>query len=144
MKYSASNERDFKFYLSNRHEFNFCGTSDADSRFKPVYDKNGVDGKKAFFSIENNGKNIPTKHPNILSALLLSKASVNFNIKMWAEGRAEGTLPLIEFSQRTAIDKYPHLEIEFDGNDMETKMKLPKWVVTAVENSKSQFYKSTS
>jgi len=121
VKYSKANERDFKFYFKNRQVFDFCGTLNA--THQPIFDINGVDGKEAFFSIENNGKNKPTKHPNLLRALLLSKASVNFNIKMWAEGRADGTLPKIEM---------PSLQKEFD---------LPDWVLTAVENQKNQYCK---
>lgn len=139
MKYSKSNNRDFEFYFRNRKIFNFCGT--AEPSFVPIYDKSGVDGKAAFFSIENKGINIPTKHPNILATLLLSKASVNFNIKMWAQGRADGTLPLIEFSQRKVMEVYPHFEIEYDKNDMENNMGLPKWVIEAVENQKYKYYR---
>jgi hypothetical protein len=120
MRYSKSNERDFSFYLSNRHSFNFSGTLNP---VEPVYDKDGVDGKEAFFSIENNGKNKPTKHPNILSSLLLSKASVNFNIKMWAESRSDGTLPY-------------HLLL-----DIQREFKAPDWVITAVENQKAKLWK---
>lgn len=141
MKYSKANERDFKFYLTNRKVFSFCGTGRDSITNTPIFDKRGVSGKHAFFSIENNGKNIPTKHPNLLSSLLLAKASVNFNIRMWAEGRADGTLPLIEFSQKTASIKYPHLSIEIDGKDIETELNLPQWIVTAVENQKGRFYK---
>lgn len=136
MKYSKSNERDFLFYLKGRHVFHFSGT--ANPAYLPIYDKNGADGKKAFFSIDNNGKNILTKHPNLLTSLLLTKASVNFHIKMWAEGRTDGTLPLIEFSQRIAQQKYPHLNIEMDGTDMENFLNLPEWVIKAVENQKSK------
>lgn len=137
MKYSKENERDFSFYFKNRKQFNFCGT--LYPKYVPIYEENGVDGKQAFFSIENNGKNIPTKHPNLLSSLLLSKSSLNFNIKMWAESRADGTLPLVLFSKRKAKEVYDQ---EFDGPiDMEEQMSLPEWVIEAVENQKSKFYK---
>jgi len=120
MKYSKANERDFRFYLSNRKSFKFSGTLNP---VQPIYSKKGINGKAAFFSIENNGKNKPTKHPNILSALLLSKASVNFHIKMWAEARTEGTLPYHEL-----------LEIQKEFN-------VPDWVVKAVENQKVYHWK---
>lgn len=137
-KYSAANERDFKFYLNGRHVYKFAGTLMPSNQ--AIYDKNGVDGKAAFFSIENHGRNIPTRHPNLLSALLLVKASVNFHIKMWAEGRADGTLPLIEFSVRMAKQRYPDSSIEDPGTDMERDLELSEWVIKAVENQKIHHY----
>lgn len=143
IKYSAPNDRDFLFYLRGRHIYTFCGT--LTPHYEPLYDKNGVDGKQAFFSIDNLGRNIPTKHPNLLRTLLLVKSSVNFHIKMWAEGRADGTLPLIEFSQRLVREKYAPA-FELDGTDMEVSMQLPEWVINAVENQKYKYgiYKPTS
>jgi hypothetical protein len=84
----------FNFYLKVRKEFNFCGTSVADMRYKIFYDKTGVDAKECFFNLEN-GINKPTKHPNIVNAVLLSKASINFNIKQWADGMKD-SYPLLQ------------------------------------------------
>jgi hypothetical protein len=125
MKFSKSNNRDFKFYMKNRHEFNFSGTAATDLKHVAIYSREGVDGKTAFFNIENNGVNKPTRHPNILTCLLMAKASVNFNIKMWAEGRADGLFPLIEFKEFIEKNEYPD------------------WVYNAVENQKRQFYKKS-
>jgi len=153
MKYSKENNRDFNFYLKNRHVFTFSGT--LHPKNEALYNKDGVTGKESFFSIENNGKNKPTKHPNILKSLLQTKAAVNFQIKQWAEGRADGTLPLFEFSKRKYGESslYNPLIVEqSDGllewvngepvyyKDVETRYNLPEWVVEAVENQKKKYY----
>jgi len=51
MRYSKSFDRDFNWYLSVRHQFNFDGKEayyDKKGSDLIVYDKNGVDGKKSF------------------------------------------------------------------------------------------------
>lgn len=78
-KYSKNFERDYAFYLKNIEHFNFSGTRMP--RHKAIYSKDGVTAKQAFHSIESDGKNIPTKEPQLLDQLLLTKASVNFHIK---------------------------------------------------------------
>lgn len=95
-KYSENFERDYKFYLENIKNFTFCGT--LNPSHKAIPDKNGKTAKEAFFLIDSTGKNNPTCEPDLLNQLLLCKASVNFHIKQWAEGRAEGTLPFCEFA----------------------------------------------
>ena len=97
LKYSPEFERDFKWYLSMRHEFNFDGSGDyTDKNGNPivVYDRSGVSAKWAFYKWDSNGKILPTKHPNLLQALLKTKGSTNLHIKMYAEDRATGLLPL--------------------------------------------------
>jgi hypothetical protein len=125
MKYKPDFERDFKWYLSVRHHFNFDGKSEyvnKNGKDVVIYDRNGVSGKEAFYKFDSNGLMLPTKHPNILHTLLKTKGSVNLHIKMYAQSRAEGTLPLLEF--RAACIKY----------------KLPYWFKKAVENQKYDYY----
>jgi hypothetical protein len=117
-KYSKGFERDFNWYLFMRHRFNFDGHLD---RYI-VYDPNGVDGKKAFHKFDSSGRLVPTKHPNILKTLLKTKGSTNLHIKMYAEDRAKGRLPLLEFRG---------ICIEF---------RAPYWFREAVEQQKSKFY----
>lgn len=88
MKYSKEFERDFKWYLSMRHKFNFDGSNnytDKKGRELIIYDKKGVSGKEAFYIRDSRGKIVPTKHPNLLKCLYKTKGSVNLHIKMYAE-----------------------------------------------------------
>jgi hypothetical protein len=88
MKYSKEFERDIRFYIKNRHVFNFDGSKEYyNKKGKSLiqYFKTGVDGIKAFHAYDSNGKILPTKHPNILSTILKAKGSINLNIKMWKE-----------------------------------------------------------
>ena len=64
----------------------------------------------------------PTKEPELLNQILLCKASVNFNIKMWAEDRGKGCLGKLEF--QNIIKEY----------------ELLPWMVEAVENQKLKYY----
>lgn len=89
-----------------------------------IYNKEGVNGKEAFYQWDSNGKIVPTKHPNILFTLLKTKGSVNLHIKMYAEDRARGLFPYIEF--RAFCIKY----------------KCPSWFREAVENQKCKYYDS--
>jgi hypothetical protein len=155
MKYSKSFERDYAFYLKNIDVFNFCGT--LNPRFEAI--GNGIkSAKEVFYLIDSHGKNEPTVEPYLLNKLLLTKASVNFQIKQWSEARAEGVLPLSEFSkdycyliypeyykeqkQRDELEKLTTLEwiggepVYF--RDIKTQYGLPDWVIYAVE---SQFTK---
>lgn len=125
MKYNEAFERDFNWYLKVRHKFNFDGASDYfNKKGKPiiVYDKNGVSGKEAFYRWDSNGQIVPTKHPNLLKCLLKTKGSVNLHIKMYAEDRAKGLFPLIEFRALCI------------------QLKSPQWFRQAVEQQKFKYY----
>lgn len=119
MKYSANFTRDFRWLLSVRQLFNFSGK---DENALVVYNLKGVDGKMAFFRFDSNGMMVPTRHPNILFTLLKTKASVNLHIKMFAEDRAKGILPAIEFLAWCEAIKAPH------------------WFIAAVESQKMKYY----
>lgn len=124
-KYSPEFERDFKWYLSMRHLFNFDGSNSYYNKKGKdiiVYNKNGVTGKEAFYKWDSNGTILPTKHPNLLHTLLKTKGSVNLHIKMYAEDRAKGLFPFIEF--RAFCIKY----------------RCPFWFKEAVERQKSKYY----
>lgn len=119
MKYSKNFNRDFNWYLSVRDKFNFFGSEVVDI----IYDRNGIDGKQAFYIWDSQGKMVPTKHPNILKTLFITKGSVNLFIKMYAEDRAFGILPKELF--------YSEVVLPF---------KCPDWFVNAVENQKVKYY----
>lgn len=109
-KYSNNFERDYKFYFENIKHFNFCGTFTP--KFEAIEDANGKTAKEVFFLIDSTGKNYPTCESKLLNELLTCKASVNFHIKQWAEGRADGTLPFYEFAG--------------DGETLEWKVEMVK------------------
>ena len=94
MRYKKGFNDNFKWFIKNRHVFSFSGSAVTPATFNIK----GVDGKQAFFVKESQGKDIPTKHPRMLESLNNTKASITLQIKQWAEGRADGTLPGIEFA----------------------------------------------
>ncbi len=125
MKYSTNFERDFKFYLRMRHKFSFDGTLEYYNKKGEnliQYSSTGISGKEAFYMYDSNGITKPTKHPQLLKVLLKTKGSTNLHVKMFAEDRAKGLFPLIEF--RGFCLKY----------------KTPNWFREAVEKQKYKYY----
>lgn len=118
MKYSENFNRDFNYYLSSRHIFNFDGRLDRDI----VFDKNGISGKQCFHKFDSEGKLVATKHPNLVKALLKTKGSINLHIKMWKEDRNNGCLPRYEFN--LIVKEY----------------NLPEWAVKAVNKDMDEVY----
>jgi|GEM_PF-3178608 len=154
MKYSKQFEETYNFYLRNINVFVFCGT--LNPKHEAIYSKQGLSAKECFYCIESNGVNKPCCEPELLNSLLLCKASVNFQIKQWAESRAEGTLPLAEFSKTECISKNTNITKEdlnpiyvidwqfgepVKYSDIQTQYNLPSWVISAVEKQKYKFYK---
>lgn len=127
-RYSVSFERDFAFYLRMRHKFNFDGTSEyLNKKGEKLIqsDPKGVDGKRAFYAYDSEGKILKTRHPLLLHTLLKTKGSTNLHIRMFAEDRAHGRYPGIEF------DEYCK---EIDA---------PDWFHEAVESQKYKYYPET-
>jgi len=158
-KYSDNFERDNKFYFENIKHFNFCGT--LTPKFEAIEDINGKTAKEVFYLIDSTGKNYPTCEPKLLNELLMCKASVNFHIKQWAEGRADGTLPFCEFAGDSEVlewkiemikHKYfgwlPNWSKKIFGiedkknaipiyqKSMAIQYGFPEWVIKAVEMQK--------
>jgi hypothetical protein len=119
MKYSKNFNRDFAWYLKMRHFFNFDGSLPPDI----VFSADGIDGKQAFFLYDSQGKSIPTKHPALLATLIKIKGGVNLHIKMYAEDRASGLFPGLEFRA------------------LSIKLKAPYWFRDAVEHQKWKYVK---
>jgi hypothetical protein len=150
-KYSKNFERDYTFYLNNLDNFDFCGTQNP--KFEADFDYNGKSAKDVFYSIQSHGKNLPCSEPELLNKLLICQSGINFQIKQWAEARAEGLLPLPELSKRewricNPKQLCPDLKtlcwenkepVYYD--DIETQYGLPAWVIDAVERQKYKFYK---
>lgn len=145
MKYSKGFDRDWFFYWLNAPYFDFCGT--LNPKHEAIYDPNGSDSPKyCFYMIQSQGKNIPTTDPDALNTLLITQAGVNFQIKQWAEGMADGTLLLYEVSQRLWNERGGHNHDFGDTflewvngeavyyKDIETRYKCPEWVALAVLN----------
>jgi hypothetical protein len=125
LRYKEKFERDFRWFLSVRHKFSFDGCRDYLNKKGEnviVHDLNGVDGKEAFYRYDSEGKILPTRHPNLLHALLKTKGSVNLHIKECAQDRASGILPGILFKE------------------MCEEFKAPEWFVEAVENQKEKYW----
>ncbi len=100
MKYSERFNKDFKWYLSIRHIFNFDGQHTYINKKGHTlvnYDPKGISGKEAFYLYDSHGIIKPTKHPNLLTTLLKTKGSVNLHIKMYAEDLAKCYLSKLEF-----------------------------------------------
>lgn len=117
-KYRVVFDRDFTWYLAMRHTFSFEGRLPREI----ISDRNGKDGKEAFFFFDSYGKLVPTKHPIMLAALIKTKGSVNLHIKMYAEDRARGRLTGIEF------------------NEWCRDWNAPEWFKRAVEAQKCRYY----
>lgn len=85
IKYSKNFERDYNWYLEYKNIFTFCGTG-IDKSLIITDLINGKSAKECFYLRESQGKKIATKEPELLFSLYLVKSSINFHIKMWAEG----------------------------------------------------------
>jgi len=119
-EYSENFERDYNFYLNNLELFDFCGT--LLPKHRAIKEDKGLSAKEVFYLIDSQGKNKECCEPELLDKLLLCKAGVNFQIKQWAEGRFDATLPSVE------------LERELQ------KINAPEWVSIAVERQKRKLY----
>lgn len=121
MKYKENFLRDFSWYIKWRNHFIFSGSAlNVEKDIK--HDIKGISGKEAFFKYDSTGKLHPTRHPQMLFKLLKTKASINFQIKQWAEDRGKGRLGMLDFKDIIA---------EYD---------LLSWMVDAVEKQKLQYY----
>ena len=152
MKYSKKFERDYKFYYDNRYNFNFCGT--LNPKFVALPDSEANNAKEVFYELESNGSKTSTvfcSEAILLNELLLCKGGINFQIKQWAEGRADGTLMLIELSKdyfykKFNISKETILRAEANNviwfeqypKDIKQEFNLPDWVIDAVEKQKDK------
>ena len=121
MKYSKKFNLDYEWYLSVSEIFSFDGTKDYISKDGVEiiqHDNNGISAKECFYLYDTKGVVNATSQPDELRTLLKTKGSVNLHIKMYAEDRAQGRLPLEEFDK------------------IKEELNLPTWFVKAVENQK--------
>jgi hypothetical protein len=139
IKFSPQFERDYQFYLSQKDTFTFSGSDiksdfgiqfpgdlpgldeeEKEIPFNITYSEAGKNAKICFYKIDSEGKCGSCSEPQLLVELLTCKASVNLQIKMWAQGRAEYTLPAIE------LQEYCNY------------YQTPEWVFKAVEKQKDK------
>ncbi len=88
VKYSTAFNRDFEFYRRNLDLFSFAG--------KPVpsviQSPGGASAKRCFHVYDSTGQITPCREPALLQRLLVCKASVNLNVRLWAQGIKCGVL----------------------------------------------------
>ena len=144
--FSPEFERDYTFYLTHKDVFTFAGSDlkkdkgvqfpgepepmqvDDDGVLKPLpftvpYSPTGKSAKVCFHQLDSTGKCKPCSEPELLVQLLTCKASINLNIKLWAQSRAEFTLSKEELL------------------DCLTFYQAPEWVFKAIENQKMKILK---
>lgn len=144
--FSPQFERDYTFYLSNKDNFTFAGSdvkkdygiqfpgepeliekdedgNDVVVKFSIPYSSTGKSAKVCFYQLDSEGKCKPCSEPHLLIEILRCKASVNLNIKIWAQSRAEYTLSKFELLEY--LEEY----------------KAPEWVFKAIETQKLKILK---
>ena len=117
--------RDISWYLKNHKLFSFSGTKEfltKEGQQRIVTSPSGLSAVECFYIYDTTGKVVPTRQFLKLLKLYTTKASVNLHIKMYAEDRASGILPKIEFNRFCA------------------KIKAPPWFKEAVETQKYKYY----
>lgn len=105
----------FTFFLKSYRSgiLTFCGSSvDVD------FDINGIEGKMTFRKYDNGqyqqGKQIITRHPNIVKGVIIGKKSWGLWVNEWSDGISEGLFTkweiLEEFSSRDITIPEPLLK----------------------------------
>lgn len=125
MRYSDKFERDYHWYLSVSHIFNFDGVNEyLSKRGEPMIQpqESGYGAKRCFYIYDSRGKIMPCRQPEKLRRLFRTKGSVNLHIKMYAEDRARGILT------RPEIESFS------------TELQAPPWFLEAIEKQKWKYY----
>lgn len=118
MKYSKNFERDWEWYYKYKDIFIFSGSLNKEVNLGFKYS-----AKECFYLYDTQGKTEDCLEPILLQQIFKCKESINFQIKEWAQDRAKGYLPKIEFEE--IIKEY----------------NLLPWMVEAVEKQKYKYYK---
>lgn len=91
--------------------FRFSGTKeylDKNGESLIKYSPSGLSAVECFYIYDSTGKVVPTRQYLKLLKIYTTKASVNLHIKMFAEDRANGRYPKIEFDEFCRTIKAPH------------------------------------
>lgn len=116
MRYSPSFNKDWEFYLLSKTEFTFCGKPDSEIHTKITPSKTGLTAKECFLFLDGRGEIRPCSEPELLFEVLRVKASINWQIRQWAEMLSGGVLMPSELVE------------------CRKTYKLPGWVLEAVLN----------
>ena len=121
-RFKKSQQRDFDFFMKNRHKFTFSGV---DLSLVPKGEYSVFD---CFILWDTQGKLLPCENPELLRQIMVCKKSVNFHIKMWVEGYDDMGMPISEYLKefidppewvyksfrgqlkRKFLKRYPHLK----------------------------------
>ena len=87
-KYSKNFDRDYDFYLRNVDIFTFSGKA------PPIVllNRDGKSAKECFHIFDSTGVLHACREQILLKDLLVTKASVNLHISLWAQGVVQGVL----------------------------------------------------
>lgn len=123
MKYSKNFDRDWDWYNKYKDIFTFSGSPNTrHEHYKKIKQGNKYTAKEAFYIYDTQGKTLGCAKPELLQQIFKCKESINFQIKEWAQDRAKGYLPKIEF------------------DEIAKEFELLDWMVEAVENQKCKYY----
>lgn len=117
-KYSNSFNRDWLFLIANMRKFIFSGVD----IIKFPHSLHGVDAKRAFQAYDSEGIISRTKHPKVVGMAINCKKSINFHLKLWAEGYNDCLIGRDEYLK------------EFLG-------AVPEWVNDSFVNQRFKHYK---
>ena len=101
-----------------------------------IENKNGLSAKECFYLWDSKGKIELCKEPELYYKILKCKGGINFNIKMWSQGRADGTLPKVEFTKECRLEH----NLEHIKTSYEEQYELLPWMIEAVEEQKYKYY----
>lgn len=116
MKFSPKFNRDWDFYSNplTQEFFSFSGKPDSEFLPKIKSDSNGKTAKECFHVLDSTGKVVGCCDSVLLLSVFKTKASVNFQIKQWANMFRDGSMLPVELTQ------------------LEKELDMPSWVVEAV------------
>lgn len=94
MRFSANFERDWNFFLANRHRLTFCGEHVP----PPQPSDGGLSAKEFFYRLDSLGSkatsDLSCREPDLLVEIVRFKKALNLQIKMWADGFSDFLEPV--------------------------------------------------
>jgi hypothetical protein len=97
MKISSKFRREFEFYVQYPKMIGTVVSAGLEQQSSSNTDSTSA--LEAFYALDSYGKRLPCAEPEILAAAIAGKASVNLQVKMWAEGLAEATFTAAELRE---------------------------------------------
>ena len=131
MRYSKKFKRDWGLYLRIKDDYKFCGSDEPQIKLERFPDDpNGKDAKECFYLMDSQGKYEPCKEKQLLFEILRCKASLNWQIKQWAEAQA------LEFVDQPSLVTIVMCKNFLD--EIQAERDFPKWVIDAVERQRNK------